>query len=99
MGDKLASGLARTMLHRPSSEFTVMVSTQDLLYPRSFPSSCMRKSPGTRPHMVTKAVSFTDLCRKLSAHDSWSQLAVHVALDMVVVIEDISKTPHNMLVT
>jgi len=27
----------------------------------------------------------------LSAHDKWSQLAVHVALDMVVVIEDISK--------
>jgi len=33
-----------------------------------------------------------DLCRKLSAHDNWSQLAVHVALDMVVVIEDISES-------
>ena len=33
-----------------------------------------------------------DMCRKLSAHDNWSQLAVHVALDMVVVIEDISES-------
>ena len=57
------------------------------------------KEPGYEATHGTKAVSFTDLCRKLSAHDSWSQLAVHVALDMVVVIEDISKTPHNMLVT
>lgn len=31
------------------------------------------------------------VCRKLSVHDTWSQLAVHVALDMVVVVEDMSK--------
>ena len=50
------------------------------------------KEPGYEATHDTKDVSFTDLCRKLSAHDNWSQLAVHVALDMVVVIEDLSKT-------
>lgn len=29
--------------------------------------------------------------RKLATHESWTQLAVHVALDMVVVIEDMSE--------
>ena len=30
-------------------------------------------------------------------HDSWSELAVHVAMDMVVVIEDISKGMMNIV--
>ena len=30
-------------------------------------------------------------CRKLSVHDKWTKMAVHVAMDMVVVIEDISE--------
>lgn len=29
--------------------------------------------------------------RKLSEYDDWSKLAVHVAMDMVVVLEDISE--------
>ena len=31
-------------------------------------------------------------CRRLSLHDSWNKLAVYVAMDMLVVIEDISKS-------
>ena len=31
--------------------------------------------------------------RKLAAHDKWSKLAVYVAMDMLVVIEDMSKQP------
>ncbi len=30
--------------------------------------------------------------RKLAAHDEGSQLAVHVAMDMLVVIDDLSKS-------
>lgn len=30
--------------------------------------------------------------RKLAAHDKGSQLAVHVAMDMLVVIDDLSKS-------
>ena len=30
--------------------------------------------------------------RKLATHESWTQLAVHVALDMVVVVEDMSES-------
>ena len=55
------------------------------------------KEPGYKATHDTKDVSSHDLCRKLSAHDNWSQLAVHVALDMVVVIEDLSKTPHSLV--
>ena len=54
------------------------------------------KEPGYEAIHDTEDVSSHDLCRKLSAHDNWSQLAVHVALDMVVVIEDLSKTPHSV---
>ncbi len=36
--------------------------------------------------------------RKLSVHDNWTELAVHVAMDMVVVVEDISKLLVNYFV-
>ena len=36
------------------------------------------------------------LYRKLSAHDQWSQLAVHVAMDMVVVIQDLSESVNHV---
>ena len=94
MGDKSASGLAQTMLHRPSSEYTVHGFL--VVVPRIVSMFLHEKEPGNEATHDTKDVSSHDLCRKLSAHDNWSQLAVHVALDMVVVIEDLSKTPHSV---
>lgn len=44
------------------------------------------------PRKLTAILSLLLFCpRKLAVHDSWSGLAVHVAMDMVVVIEDMSK--------
>ena len=91
MGDKSASGLAQTMLPRPSSECTGF-----LVVPKIISMFLHEKEPGYEATHDIKDVSSHDLCRKLSAHDNWSQLAVHVALDMVVVIEDLSKTPHSV---
>ena len=45
--------------------------------------------------LVTKQVVYLlfsfNSCRRLSLHDSWNKLAVYVAMDMLVIIEDISK--------
>ena len=38
------------------------------------------------------------VCRRLAAYDMQSQLAVHVAMDMLVVIEDLSKFSSSLLV-
>lgn len=34
--------------------------------------------------------------RKLAAFDVGSQLAIHVAMDMLVVVDDLSKSPLNL---
>ena len=41
---------------------------------------------------MAEGLFFIHYCRKLSTHDSWTRLAVHVALDMVVVVEDMSES-------
>ena len=33
-----------------------------------------------------------DIFRKLAVHDTWNQLVVHVAMDMLVVKDDIGNT-------
>ncbi len=34
------------------------------------------------------------VCRKLSAHDDYSKLAVHVCMDMLVIVDDLSEFTH-----
>lgn len=41
---------------------------------------------------MTRDLSEWDFaCRRLAVHDEWSQIAVYVAMDMLVIIDDISK--------